>query len=305
MSETDRSRYTEEELYGLAENGKLPGFISPAEFGPELFQGTAWQPVHNMAVIKLDEREPLSPTVGLSILTAIRNRDANPTHPDVVSTPTRRMVNEQAAALLTEKDASLQPAGRQAFQLSEVNPARPQLIAPFSPNLEPLQRAGVLPTLAGTLLQEKLGLGALEPEERLLWNRLGMVSLSKVLAGFSYVSDTEAGVPQYEPIIMFGSVLSSGLIPLPIVSDTNDYRNVSWTPAGEFPKNVQNRNVASLVLASEWDEVYVCVRGMCLATSAQSVADLEDIRRHMGYAQPGTLLRSLWRPDLGVEVVTI
>lgn len=285
MSNIDRRRYKQEELVDLAEQGQLPGFLSPTVFGPELFENTAWQPVHNMSIIRLDEGRPYAPDARLSILTAIRRRETNPTHPDVVSTPTRRMTAATAKELTTERGQFLRPSALQEFELTEINPQRPQTAASLEPNLTALPRSEVLPTLAHELLEAKLGLGDLPHDQQKRWSGIARISLARVVAGFSYVEDSEAGEPLYEPIVMFGSVLSTGLSPLSLPHQTAHYRNMTWTSVGDFANNVENRDVAKLVIASEWDEVYACVRGLCLATSVRATSDLQDLWRHVGYEQ--------------------
>lgn len=302
MHEIDRSSYTEPQLAALAAADKLPGFLDPAQLGPELFEGTAWQPVHNMTVLQLDG-SPRTADAHLFVLTGIRTREGNATHPDVVSTPTRRLSAAQATELVGDKAAHLSTVP--TFQLGAVDPAAPQVIATFAPNLEPLWSGRGLPEQAVALLRAKLGFDRLEETDRKLWGGLGKVSLSKVVAGFSYVGDNPAGEALYEPIVMFGSVLSSGVVPLPLARETNDYRSMTWAPLGRFAQNVANRDVAGLVMASSWDEVYACVRGLCLATSVRTTADLADVWRHMGYEEGEAPLRHSFDPQVGRGVVTL
>lgn len=305
MDVIDRRRFNEEDLYNLAEQGQLPGFLSPATFGPELFDDTAWQPVYNASIIQLDRGKPYKPDAHLSICTAIRRRETNPTHPDVVSTPTRRMTTVHAQELIAERMQFLGLSSPHEFELTEVDPQRPQIAASLEPNVTALYHSERLPVLLRELLETKLGLGKLTRDEQILWTGIGKASLAKVIAGFSYVADSETGDPLYEPIVMFGSVLSSGAFPLTLLRETDDYRNMTWTPVGEFANNVENRNVAGLVIASEWDEVYACVRGLCLATSVQTTSDLYDVWRHMGYEQSDPYCHSR-DPSLGgLNVITM
>jgi hypothetical protein len=133
---------------------------------------------------------------------------------------------------------------------------------------------------------------------------LGKISLSKVIAGFSHATDRYTGEPEFEPLIMIGSVLSPGQLPLQLASETKDYRNISWTAVADFEKNVRERNVAELVQASMWDEVYACVRGLCLATSVRATADIEDLWQHMGYSDD-TGFRYYYDPAVGTEVICL
>lgn len=303
MGEIDRRAYTEAQLRSLAEEGRLPGFLSPAAFGPELFRpDTNWQPVHNMAVVRLTKGRPYGSDMVLSIVNAIRCRETNGTHPDVVSTPTKRMTNDVARALIAEKSRYKREGADYGFTLTEVNPARPQVAASFTPNAESLVQHSKLPNLVTELLTAKLGIEALTANEQVLWRHLGKASLSRIVAGFSYVADNEAGEALYEPLVMFGSVVSTGVIPLPLPAETAEYRNMTWTPVADFPANVAQRNVAGLVRALPWDEVYACVRGLCLATSVQSVGS-NDILGHMGYNEADAPLRHYWDSNLGMQVV--
>jgi hypothetical protein len=304
MSNIDRRRYTEPELFDLAEAGQLPGFMSEASFGPELFEGTAWQPVLNLAIINFFDGEPHSPEANLGILTAIRTETGNETHPNVVSTPTRRLTREQAQALIREKDSLRQPTSPETFQLTQINPGNPALAATYQPHLRVLGDSSILPSLAHELLTEKLGLKTLELKSQKVWEGLGKISLSKVIAGFSHATDRDTGQAEYEPILMIGSVLSSGRLPLQLASETKDYRNVSWTPVADFAENVRERNVANLVVASQWDEVYACVRGLCLVTSVEATTDTEDLWQHMGYSD-NTGFRRYYDPAVGAQVLCL
>lgn len=304
MDTIDRRRFTKKELFELAEQGQLPGFLSPATFSSELFENSAWQPVHNTSIIRLEQGEPYKSNAHLFIRTAIRRSETNSTHPNVVSTPTRRMTANQAKEVVAERERFVRPSSLQQFKLTEVDPQRPQIISSFDPNLTSLYYPDPLPSLTHEMLKSKLGLENLSYGEQRVWASIGKVSLSRVVAGFSYLEESEAGDSLYEPIIMFGSVLSTGAYPLPLPDETADYRNMSWTTVGDFAKNVENRDVAKLVIASEWDEVYACVRGLCLVTSVRTTSDLQDLWRHMGYEQTDPYRHS-WNPSLGLDVITI
>lgn len=117
------------------------------------------------------------------------------------------------------------------------------------------------------------------------------VSATRMIGGSSYVSDTADGEPQYEPIIMLGTISSAGILPLTFPSESEDYRNISWTPLETFAENVRDRKVSELVVATEWDEVYACVRGLCLATSVSSTLNMGDTWLHMGYRNEGDIFR--------------
>ncbi|MGF7229450.1 MAG: hypothetical protein ACQR33_05730 [Candidatus Saccharibacteria bacterium] len=131
----DRSRYTEPELVTLAESGRLPGFLESATYDPELFDGTAWQPVLNVAFTHISPMgaEPMSRQAQLHVLTAIRKRETNETHADVVSTPTRRMTTASILGIIASKAPYCNTPQGQSFKLTEVDPAQPQVIATFDP----------------------------------------------------------------------------------------------------------------------------------------------------------------------------
>ena len=304
MSEIDRRRFTKHELVELAGQGQLPGFLSPAVFGPGLFEDTAWQPVLNASITRIDEGEPYEPGTRLSIITAIRRQETNPTHPNVVSTPTRRMTSDDAKNLIIERKNFVRTISATEFELTETNPQRPKTIAFFEPNTTALYHEEILSTLTRQLLESKLGLNDLSYGEQRAWWGIGKVSLSRVVAGFSYIENTEAGDALFEPIVMFGSVLSTGAMDLPLSAETADYRSITLTPVGQFADNVANRDVAKLVVASEWDEVYACVRGLCLATSVRATSDLQDLWRHIGFEQADPYRHSR-DPELGLDVITI
>lgn len=303
MHDIDRRRYTEDELFELADQGKLPGFLSPATYGPNLFEETAWQPVSNVSIVRIHEGRPYAPDTTLSILTAIRRRETNPTHPDVVSTPTQRMGAGTAKTLIAERAKFLRSSPTSEFELTEINPQRPAVIASFEPNVTALYHNENLSALVHRLLDTKLDFGDLSYGERRVWEGIGKVSLSRVVAGFSGVNDPETGDPLYEPIVMFGSVLSTGALHLPLFAETDEYRNITFTNVGRFAHNVTSRSVTELVVASEWDEVYACVRGLCLATSVQATSDLQDLWRHMGFERTDPYRHSR-DPSLGLNVIT-
>lgn len=306
-NEIDRSRYTQDELGRLAYAGKLPGYLSTTEFGPHLVDGSAWQPVLNASIMWVDNGLARASDALLYILTTIRRRETNSTHPDVVSTPTKRTNQHDVRTLLAEKEIFRRPPAHPTFMLTDVDPARPVTIASFRPNLQRLAvpsnavetpNKGMLSKLTTGLLAKKLGYEPSGPRELNFIGTLGLTSLSKIVLGFSYVDDAKDGAARFEPIMMIGSVFSTGMVEPVIPTETQDYRNISWTIQGSFANNVAERNVGRLVVASEWDEVYACVRGLCLATSVESTADLEDIWSHLGYSPDGFGFRSYFDPSI-------
>jgi len=268
-----------------------------------LGQETAWQPVLNVAFTEISPEgaRPLAPDTELGIITAIRKAEANDTHANVVSTPTRRIAKEQAVALIADKAEYCRTPADQTFELTEINPAAPQAIAEFDANFQPLLWLPdePLPAITIELAESKMGmysdLDGVAPEKYVHYLGPFGVSATRVLAGFSYVSDTPEGEPQYEPLLMVGSIASAGFMPFTFPRETSDYRNISLTPVESFAVNVKERNVGELVSATDWDMVYACVRGLCLATSVASTLSREEIWAHMGYAGDD-LFRSYQNP---------
>jgi hypothetical protein len=305
-------RYTEAELHEL----NLPGFMEPACLDVDnpygsLFKDTQWQPVLNLAVVT----EVVTPDdrLDLRVLTAIRRAEANPTHPDVVSTPTQRIVDRDdlkhmlvhASPYLDLRPPSLpgEPPLEhlpRPFHLREVNPSQPAVVAEFGPKPHDLITHNTMPleALSRKLLVDKLGQAAIcAPEftarlaEKGIYPSLGKVSLSRLVAGFSYVSDRErTGEPEFEPIVMLGAVMHC-TYPLLIPAETNDYRNISWTSLDAFASNVRERNSSNLIWGlSNADQIRVCVRGLCLSTSVVTTSADAKLGQHMNLAlSPGPL----------------
>ncbi|GAA3487878.1 hypothetical protein [Streptomyces cremeus] len=267
--------YAESELDGI-----LTGFRSrgPASLQECLELGTLWQPVFQVTIMANTEN-------GFSVLTGTRRADSNPTHPNVISTPTSMLPLEFARCYferVAESATDLAPIYFRGIRADDL-----RTVARFS---ETQQRTAVpdpssaLSFLVGDLLARKLGCeGAMEAASR--EKPLGSCHLSMVGAGFSYVADRptadpEAPEPLYEPLLMFGAILElkdPGIIP----EHTSSYKDLCWTSPEDFAEGVRTKRIESfnpkfldLADQADSDTVTVCARGLCLQTTNKVLADL-------------------------------
>lgn len=264
--------YTEEELYSL----NLPGFMSEATLSEALAQDTDWQTVLSLTLVNQSEN-------GFEIQDGIRRRETNPTHPDVVSTPTGR-VPKSVARILVEQKFAAESHEEPFWEIDEVAPQRPKVVTQLKGNIETLpNNEAILPFIAAGLLARKLGCapaleraGAEKP--------FGTVSLSTVLAGFSYAADRfEAGqeIHLFEPLLMLGAIVDvADKSSLPV--DSESYRAISWVKFSDYRQGFAGRAADMLIpgITAE-DQVKVCVRGLCLATSNATIENPAHIAEHV------------------------
>lgn len=253
----------------------LPGFHQAATLSESLFQDTAWQTVLSLTIFAETED-------GLKIHDGIRREDTNDTHPGVVSTPTARLPRRIAHQLLRTKYGNL-VGGESIVHLREVNPQQPQIITQLSGNAEALPDSeSPLAYVTASLLAGKLGCAA-ALEQASSANPIGSVSLETILGGFSYAKDEPGtGGPLFEPLIMFGATVKLR-DPTIITETTEAYRLNSWIDLEAFRKGYASRKVNVLIPGvSPQEEVEVCVRGLCLATSGANIADEKLLREHLG-----------------------
>lgn len=264
---TRRPQYTEAEIRANA--AKLPGFDSPGNI-KDIFtpyeDRYVWQSVLSVTVVSRLEG-------ALHVLTGKRTAGGNATHVNVASTPTTRVPVPHASFFLVD-DVPFCLNG-------EIKPSRPFVSKSLSPSVASLpESTDVLAAPVGSLLAAKLGLGcAMESASR----PVGCTSLARCVAGFSYLADNDSGEPLYEPLVMFGAVV--GLDPtvarqIPI--ETKSYSNLGWAPLAQYVRGVKTRSVLEVIpSASPDDELEVCVRGLCNATSLAIVSDPDEIQRHI------------------------
>ncbi|WP_234430759.1 hypothetical protein [Streptomyces sp. NRRL F-4489] len=220
------------------------------------------------------------------MLTGTRRADSNPTHPNVISTPTSMLPLEFArcyAESVQEAAADLIPV-----HLTELRADDLRTVARFP---EDRQRRAVvpdpssaLPYLVGDLLARKLGCeAAMEAATR--EKPLGECRFSMIGAGFSYVADRptddpEAPEPLFEPLLMFGGILELK-DPAVIPEHTSSYKDLCWTAPADYAEGVRTKRIESfnpkfldLADSADSDRVTVCARGLCLQTTHKVLADL-------------------------------
>lgn len=278
--------YTQAELLS-PEGPHLPGLREPAKLDItdpySFFRGTDWQPVLNLAIITEDI--DATGTTGHQMLTGSRPATES-THPNVVSTPTQWITDRALLQAVLEDhflpdffndttDVGLPVTPE--IHLGHVNPNHYAILGNANPRQTALgRRATPLGLLTQKLLAEKLGFADwYGPENKELLMRggllpsIGAVSLSRLLAGFSYVGENHHDEPLYEPIVMLGTVVHTPY-PKLFPRTTARYENLSFTDVQSFKNNVINRNVANLIrLDTAADEVMMCVRGLCMSTGAE------------------------------------
>lgn len=277
-----RPHYTEAEIRDHSE--QLPGFSEPGtiwraynEFkGETIGEGSLWQPVLSATIVSEFDG-------AMHVLTGNRTSEGNRTHINVASTPTMRLSSAVAALIMGEETP---------FCLDgNINPAHPFVSESQWPGVEGLPDSqGTLASQVGNLLAMKLDLGrAMETSPDLL----GRTSLARHTVGFSYLEDSDIGEPLYEPLILFGAVVgltreAAELIP----KETQSYSHLGWAPIEQYVKGVEDKSVLDVIpSARPTDELEVCVRGLCNATSSAIVSDPVEIKRHL---TENYILPSMW-----------
>jgi len=271
---------------------QLPGFNSEATLWDIASMPTDWQTTLSLSIYS---RNPDSPEK-IEVLTGIRTDDTE-THPHVVSTPTGRFPQQFQSPLLESRksvykevdagetshawarDIFLKPGH---FRLNEVGIRENQVVATFDPNLTELpNREDPLAFLAHETLARKLGLAEALQKSR-EFRAIGTISLSEVIAGFSYAADEEGtDTPLWEPLLMYAGVVMLNdrtLIP----EQTRAYRKISWTGVDDFLEGQRTKKPELLIPDIDAaDEATVCVRGLCLTTTS-TVSMTADLRSHLG-----------------------
>lgn len=267
--------YERDEIDGLY----LPGFNRPASLRTALREGSHWDTVLSATIVSTN------PDGDLEVLTAIRRRETNATHPDVVSTPTMRVPKQFARSMVMTR-AEITDVAMPKFIVKDVKPTEPVVVMGFPGNAEPIpNNISQLPSLAGNLLATKLG-AADSLEAGTVDNPVATVSLRTVLAGFSYAASRmrkgEEEVPLYEPLLMLGTVINvkdRGIIP----DQTASYRRLGWVGIDSYKAGHEMRDAGLLVPdLGVGEETDVCVRGLCLLTSKAIVSDIPALIEHFG-----------------------
>jgi len=210
---------------------------------------------------------------GLQVLTGKRTAEANATHANVASTPTMRIPDEEAGLLLPD---------HVPFCLSgSINPQKPFVSESLTPSVAGLPDSrDVLAAKVTDLLALKLGLGqALESSRQ----SIGRTSLARCVVGFSYLEDSSSGKPLFEPLIMLGAIVGlDQKIAEQIPSATASYSNLGWTPLATYVHGVATKTLLEVIpTAKPEDELKVCVRGLCNATSSAILSTTTEIQHHL------------------------
>jgi hypothetical protein len=246
----------------------LPGFSEPSDVFTLLEDGwkTRWQTVLSTTVVaNLDG--------GLHVLTGNRIAEGNRTHVNVASTPTMRIPSLEAGLLLAESIP---------FCLSgNIEPMKPFVSKSLGPSVAAVpDNSDELGSKVGNLLALKLGLGQAIERAR---KPIGRASIARCIIGFSYIEDNASGEPLYEPLIMLGAVVGLEEEAARTIPDrTSSYSHLGWTELHRYTHGVATKNLREVLVAAEpADELEVCVRGLCNATSSTIVNDAEEIQRHL------------------------
>ena len=254
----------------------LPGFREEATIGEITAPGTDWQTVMSLSIYRRNPDDP----EGLDVLTAVRTSDT-PTHGNVASTPTGRFPKVFEPALLADKEPYIIDAP--PVLLDELSIHKNQVVATLAPNVEGLPgRDSPFTFISHETLARKLGLSDALQSKKDQETQLGTLSLSEILAGFSWAADDpETGEPLWEPIVMYaGAVLLEDHSQLPTSSVA--YTNIGWTTITDFLDGHQARSSRMVVPSLEpTAEIDVCVRGFCLS-STRAVTINPALRPHLG-----------------------
>ncbi|MFF4287574.1 hypothetical protein ACFY0R_20030 [Streptomyces sp. NPDC001633] len=267
-------------FYGAAElDGVLAGFRSrgPATLWRCLEPGTLWQPVLQATVMANTDGGP-------RVLTGTRRADTNPTHPNVISTPTSMLPLSFARCYVDSvADSAVETT---PIHFTELRADDLRTMARFPETAVRTRyptRPPESPTWWGTCSPASSAGAA--PWNRLPGEALGTCRFSMIGAGFSYVADRpttdpESPEPLYEPLLMFGAVLE--LTDHTVIPEhTDSYKDLCWTAPADYAEGVRTKRIESfhpkfLNIADEADSdsVTVCARGLCLQTTNKVIADL-------------------------------
>jgi hypothetical protein len=274
MITTSRPQYTAEQIYAHADD--LPGFTEPGDVFHILedmpMRETRWQPVLSATIVTRLDGE-------LHVLTGKRIAEGNTTHVNVASTPTMR-VPPQEAGLLVVDHVPFCLAGN-------INPSHPFVSESLYPSVAALpDNSDVLASKVSNILALKLGLSsALESSQK----PVGRTSLARCIVGFSYLDDAPSGAPLYEPLIMLGAIVgldqeTAEQIP----GTTSSYSHLGWAALDRYVHGVASKTLLDVIpKARPEDELEVCVKGLCNATSSTIVSNLDEIQYHL--TEDGTL----------------
>lgn len=272
--------YTKAQLQAL----NLPGFTTPLpeQFDPSIFTNSDWQPVFNASIISM-QKQPGAHAEAAHILTTIRTK-ANNTHPDVVSTPTRRIYDKERVKRLV-KEGSLQSwnASGQLKSASsgEIDTKETLVVAEGKPRPVRMDDTSAVAQMARTLITDKLGGERFNYYEHFP----GIASLGPITIGFAYVGDNANKEPLFEPLMMFGGIINVK-DPTIFPAQTIDYRGVGWAPLKDFGRGVSERNVHMLApSATQEDQVFVCAHGQCLAATLSSTRNPHILAEHLSIGE--------------------
>lgn len=266
-SVTLRPQYTESEI--SSRSSELPGLVEPGDVFTILTDPRIkclWQPVLSATVVTRFNGQ-------LQVLTGKRTAEGNTTHTNVASTPTMRIPDEEAGLLLPD---------HVPFCLSgSIDPLKPFISESLTPSVAGLPDSrDVLAAKVANLLALKLGLGqALESSRQ----GVGRASLARCIVGFSYLDDTVTGEALFEPLIMLGAVVGlDQKIAEQIPPATVSYSNLGWTPLSTYVHGVATKTLFEVIpSAKPEDELEVCVRGLCNATSSAILSTTSEIQYHL------------------------
>ena len=271
-----RRQSTEAEIRAHAKEGCLPGFFEPSDVISAVRPGylDGWQPVLSATIVSRIDDE-------LHVLTGTRSAEANMTHVNVASTPTIRLAIDEVEPLVIQ-DVPFYIAG-------SIDPLKPYVSDSLYPSTRGIpDNTEVISGRISYILALKLGLAETLETARY---PIGRTSLARCVVGFSYLEDNKDGEPLYEPLIMLGAIvgLDSGAA-LKIPNETISYTNLGWTPIDSYVRGIKTRNLLDVIpSAGPQDELEVCIRGLCNATSSSILSASDEIQYHLtegGLASP-------------------
>lgn len=263
-----RPLFTEAEIRANALKGELPGFLEQSDVVSAVKDGylNGWQPVFSTTFVSRLDGE-------LHVLTGTRSAEANTTHVNVASTPTIRVSIDEVDPLVY---------GRVPFYLAgKIDPSRPYVSNSLAPAARGIpDSTSILSGRVGYIMALKLGLAeALENAQA----PIGRASLARCVIGFSYLEDNERDEPLYEPLIMLGAIVGLNVQVAEQVPDrTSSYGHLGWTPIDSYVRGIATKNLLDVIPAAQpRDELEVCIRGLCNATSSSILATPDEIQYHM------------------------
>jgi hypothetical protein len=221
-------------------------------------------PVISLSIFdhELKNGEVISPQT--NILTVVRDRETNYTHPNVVSVPTQRIPLSLLQTVIANATVEKEEDSLTYYSFS------------FSDNAK-INGHDPIIYIVESLLARKLGLA--EPLERNEFTFNACLRVEKIGKSYHPNLPVDDGQVEYITMLNFVVFIKSGLEFIP--HSTSSYSHILWTEAGNFMKTVKEAN--PLFLDSSLDPIDYCVHGLCVSSTYSVLAHELGIDPNLQY----------------------